>query len=50
SVGFIIATIIGGIVAGVSLKMMYIFATVFVLFSFLLMLYFHMKKTASSKG
>jgi len=50
SFGLIIATILGGIVAGTSLKIMFLFATIFVFFSFLLIFYFHIKKAASSKG
>ncbi len=43
SLGFIFATILGGIVAGINLKSMYYFATFFIFISFILILIKHMQ-------
>lgn len=48
STGQILGTILGGIVAATLLSGLYFFATAFVLISFFLILYFHIKKTALS--
>lgn len=48
STGQILGTILGGIVAATLLNGLYFFATAFVLISFFLILYFHIKKTALS--
>ena len=52
SLGFVIATILGGIIAGINLKSIYYFATIFVFISFILILIKHLriKKTTQKSG
>ncbi|MCB1110635.1 MAG: MFS transporter [Chlamydiia bacterium] len=49
AIGFILATIFGGIVAATKLDLMYYFTVFFLLISFIMILCFHIKKTASLK-